>query len=116
MKKVLILLFLLAVAGCAAVQCRADDERTDVLCQAAAQGAAMAAGDARTVAFATAYVAGSCECTFLPQPGADITCCTDETWAPAAAELAEACQCTFTAHQTIPAEIFDFYACATMPP
>ena len=101
----------LALAVAADVSCRAA-AAADVLCSSAAQDAAMSAGQTATVTPTASFAAGSCQCSFLPRPGANITCCTDETWAPAAAELAEACQCTFTAHQAIPAETFDFYACA----
>lgn len=105
------LLLLLAAAMCAGVTCQ-PALVSNIACQAMAQAEAMAAGDACTVALAAAYAAGSCQCAFLARPDADITCCTDETWAPAAAELADACQCTFTAHQAIPANTFDLYACA----
>lgn len=99
--KVLLLLLLLAAAA-----------RAGISCQAAAQGGAMVAGDTRVVTVVAVYTPGSCQCTFLPQPDADITCCTDETWTPTAVDLIGACACTFTAHQTIPANTFNFYACA----
>ena len=109
--RVLLLLLLLAAVAWAGVACQSV-LGSAVVCQAAAQAEAMAAGDTRVVTLAPACAPGSCQCAFLAQPAADITCCTDETWAPAAAEPAEACQCTLTAHQAIPAETFDFYACA----
>ena len=89
--KGIVLLFILLVASAHAV----------VLCQYGAQSAAITAGNSQTVVFTTAYAA------------TDITCCTDETWAPVATELPGSCRCTFTAHiPTVPANTFDFYACA----
>ncbi len=101
MKVLLLLLLLLAAAV-----------RAAVTCQAVAQGGAMTTGGTRVVTLVAVYTPGSCQCTFLPQPNADITCCTDETWTPAAVDLVGACACTFTAHQAISANTFNFYACA----
>lgn len=101
MNVLLVLLLLLAAAV-----------RAEVLCQSVAQSAAMAPGDTQSANFVAVYVPGSCECAFLPQPGANITCCTDETWAPVATDVVGACACLFTAHIAIPADTFNFYACA----
>lgn len=110
--KIALLLLLLAVASYASVTDHPVSPNSNIVCQAAAQNEAMAAdGTFTTTLFAT-YVADTCECAFLAQLSADITCCTDETWAPVASEQAGACVCTFTAHRAIPANTFDFYACA----
>ena len=105
------LFIFLALAAAADVSCRAA-AAADVLCSSAAQDAARSAGQTATVTLTASFAAGSCQCSFLPRPGANITCCTDETWAPAATEGAGTCACAFAAHQTIPANTFDFYACA----
>jgi len=99
MKALLFLLLLLGIA------------RAEIACQAATQ-VALAAGGSQAVELAAAYAPGSCQCSFLPHPGANITCCTDETWAPAATDVLGACRCSFFAYLPIPAATFDFYACA----
>lgn len=114
MKSVVIIFVLLVAVACAGVACQPSLQSGEILCQAAPQDAAVSPGEARDVAFVTSYTAGSCECAVLAAPGADITCCTDETWSPVPSELADACSCRFTAHQEIPAGTFVFYACANI--
>jgi hypothetical protein len=112
--KALLFFAALVFVACAATACQGADAAVAAAtaCHEAAQAAAMGAGDQATATLTAAYVPGSCECAFLPQVGADVTCCTDETWAPAAAEPPGACVCTFTAHMAIPADTFRFFACA----
>lgn len=104
MQKNIVLLFLLFLVSAVAA---------DVACATVRQSAAMAAGDTIAVTQVAVFAPGTCQCSFLAAPDANITCCTDERWTPVVTLPVGACQCTFTAHQTIPANTFDFYACST---
>lgn len=112
MKPVAVIFVLLAAAACAGVVCQPSVQSDAILCQSALQSAAMSVGETQAVTFVTSYTPGSCECAFLPSPDADITCCTDETWAPVATAEADGCLCTFTSHVYVPPGTFVFYACA----